>query len=122
MTEVKQSLRQLEIHLNMHRTASNETTLFSEIQNIINDENVIIAPGQGKKPISILSYEFLEEKAFLYHLPKAKFGYNALRDIPISSAWYFNQWLLNFNQYFASDADDIFLPGLCMSSTTYVHQ
>ena len=33
----------------MHRTASNEATLVSEIPNIINTENVIIAPGQGKK-------------------------------------------------------------------------
>ena len=30
--------------LNMHRTASNETNLVSEILNIINEENVI-APG-----------------------------------------------------------------------------
>ena len=35
--------------LNMHRTASNETTVVSEISNIINDENVIVAPGQGRK-------------------------------------------------------------------------
>ena len=35
--------------LNMHRTASNETTLVSDILNIINEEDVIIAPGQGKK-------------------------------------------------------------------------
>ena len=35
--------------LNMHRTASNETTLVSEIPYIINEENVLIAPGQGKK-------------------------------------------------------------------------
>ena len=35
--------------LSMHRTASNETALVSEISYIINDENVIIAPGQGKK-------------------------------------------------------------------------
>ena len=35
--------------LNMHRTASNETTVVSEIPNMINDENVIVAPGQGRK-------------------------------------------------------------------------
>ena len=35
--------------LNMHRIASNETTLVSDIPNIINDENVIIALGQGKR-------------------------------------------------------------------------
>ena len=33
----------------MHRTASNETTLVSDIPNIINEEDVIIAPEQGKK-------------------------------------------------------------------------
>ena len=42
----------------LHRTASNETTLVSEIPNIINDKNVIIAPGQRQKPVSILSDEF----------------------------------------------------------------
>ena len=44
----------------MHRTASHETTLVSEIPNIIiiNEGDVIIAPGQGKKPVSILSDEY----------------------------------------------------------------
>ena len=44
--------------LNMHRTVSHETTLVSEIPNIINEGDVIIAPGQGKKPVSILSDEY----------------------------------------------------------------
>lgn len=35
-------------------------------------------------------------------LPEARFGYIAPRDIP---ARYFNQKLLNFKQYFASNAD-----------------
>ena len=48
----------------MHRTGTNETVLVSEIPSIINDENVIIAPGQGKKPVSILNDEFCEEHAF----------------------------------------------------------
>ena len=42
------------------------------------------------------------------HLPKGKFGSKARRDIPISPVQYFNQRLLNFAQYFASDADYIF--------------
>ena len=46
--------------LNMHRTASNKTTLVFQIPNIINEENVIIAPGQGKTPVSILNDEFCE--------------------------------------------------------------
>ena len=78
--------------------------------------------GKDKNLVSILRNEFCEEQAFHYLLPKRKFGYKAPQDIPISLASYFNQSLLNFNQYFASDADYIFLPGLYMSSTTYVHQ
>ena len=35
--------------LSVHRTASNETILVSEVPYITNDEYVIIAPGQGKK-------------------------------------------------------------------------
>ena len=70
--------------LSRHRTGSNETALVSEISNIINDENVIIAPGQRKSPVSILSV------ALPYLLTKAKFGYKAPRDIPISPDWYFN--------------------------------
>ena len=94
--------------LNMHRAASNETTLVSEIPNIINDKNVIIAPGQGKKLVSILSNEFSKEQALPYLLYKGKLGYNAPRDISISPARYFNQQLLNFNYYFTSDAYYIF--------------
>ena len=45
----------------MHRTALHETTLISEIANIINKENVIITPGQKKKAVSILSNEFCED-------------------------------------------------------------
>ena len=90
---------------NIHRTASNETTLVSDIPNIVNNENIIIAPGQGKTPISVLSDEYREEQAFPYILPTGKFGWNAPREIPISPARYFNQRLLNFNQRFASDAD-----------------
>ena len=54
--------------LNKHRTASNETTLDSEIPNIINKENFIIAPSQGKKLLLILSDEFFEEQVFPYLL------------------------------------------------------
>ena len=92
----------------MDWTGSNETALVSEVPSIINDENVIIAPGQGKKAVSILSDEFCEEEAFSYLLPKGKFGYKASWYIPISPAQYFNQSLLNFNLCFGSDAHYIF--------------
>ena len=102
--------------LNIHRNATNETTLISEIRNIINEENITIASGQDKARVSILEDEFSEEQAFPYLLRKGKFGYSVLQDIPISPARYFNQRLLNFNQYFASDAEYIFF-----ARSVYVH-
>ena len=80
----------------------------SEIPNVIDEENVIIVPGQGKTPVSNLNDKFCEEQAFPHLLRIGKFGFNAPRNIPISAARYFNQRLLNFNQCFASDADYIF--------------
>ena len=38
---------------------------------------MMIPPGQGKNPVSILSDEFCEEQAFPYLLSKGKFGYKA---------------------------------------------
>ena len=57
----------------------------------------------GKVSHSILSAEFCEEQS--------KFCCNVSRDVPINPASYFNQRLLNFNQYFASDLGYIFLAG-----------
>ena len=62
---------------------------------------------KGKNPTN-LSDEFCEEETFPCLFPKGKFGYNAPQDISISPARCFNQRLLNFNQYFASNADYIF--------------
>ena len=39
--------------LNMQGTASNETTLVSEIPNIINEEKILFAPWQEKKQFQI---------------------------------------------------------------------
>ena len=44
----------------MHRTRSNQTALVSEVPSIINDLNVIVAPGLGKKSVSILNDKFCE--------------------------------------------------------------
>ena len=50
--------------LNMHRTASNETTLFSEIPNITNVEKFIIAPREGKKQFQFSVINFMKSKHF----------------------------------------------------------
>ena len=80
----KRGYGSVEDPLSMHKTASNKTALVSEIPYIINNENFIIAQGQGKKPASILSDVFCEEQAFPYLCPKGKFGYKPPGDIPIS--------------------------------------
>ena len=105
-TERETEYASVEDPLGMHRSTSKKTTLISDILKIINEENLIVAPGQGK----------------IYLLPMGKFGYNSPYNISICTARYFNQILLNFIQYFASDEHCIFLPGLCMSSTTCFHQ
>ena len=68
----------------MYRTALSKKILIFEIANIVNEKNVTIATGQGKKSVLILRDEFCPEQAFIYLL--LKFGYNASRDIPISPA------------------------------------
>ena len=97
-----------EDHLSKDRVASNETALISEIPSIVDNENLIVAPGQGKTPVSIASDELCEELAFPYLFPSGKFGYKVDREVSLSPVKYFNQRLLNFKQNFASDADYIF--------------
>ena len=77
VNESKTKYASVEDPLNIHQTGSNETTLVSNIPNTVNLENIIIAPGQGKTPVSVLSDEFCQEQALPYLLPTDKSGYNA---------------------------------------------
>ena len=80
--------------LNAHRAAGYETTLVPEIPRIIEDDNVIMAPGQIKTPVSVLNDDHCDELAFPYLFPTGKFGYKVKREIPLSPVKYFNQRLL----------------------------
>ena len=100
---------EMEDPLNKYQTPTMETMLVSEIPNIfIDNENLIVAPGQGKTPFSITTDEFCEELAHPHLFPYGKFGYHAVREVSLSAAKYFNQRLLNYSQKFASDSDYIF--------------
>ena len=77
--------------LNLHRAAANETTLIPEIPGIIDEDNITIAPGQGKTPLSILHDDYCEKLAFPYLFPTEKFGYKLKREVPLSPVKYFNQ-------------------------------
>jgi len=95
--------------LNTYRTPANETLLIPETPNIMIDaENAIIAPGEGKSPYSLLMDDHCEELAHPHLFPTGKFGYKVERDVNLSPSKYFNQRLLNYTQKFASDADYIF--------------
>ena len=85
--------------MNEHRLNCTETALISKCPHVIaDDENIVVAPDEGKTPLNILKDFF----------PTGKFGYSANRDIKLTHTKYFNQRLLNYTQRFASDADYIF--------------
>ena len=94
--------------LDKHRFQANETALINNIPYQINDDNIVIAPGQGKRPLSLINDENCEELAHPCLLPTGKFGFAADRVIKLSPVKYFNQRLLNYTQKFASDSDYIF--------------
>ena len=48
---------------------------------IIYHENVIIAPGEGKFPISLLNDQYCKELAHPHLFPTGKFGYKATREV-----------------------------------------
>ena len=86
---------------------ANETCLIST--NPCNDvEYMNIAPGEGKKTISIFSDQYCEELAHPYLFPNGSYGLNVKRTIALSPVKYFNQRLLNYTQKFSGDADYIF--------------
>ena len=86
-TERETENTSVEDPFNMHRAASNETTLISEIPNIIWEKNVFIRLGQRKIPVSTLNDKFCEERVFPYLLSKGKFGYSPPRDFPVIPGW-----------------------------------
>ena len=76
---------------NAHRATGYETTLVPEIPRIIEDDNVIMVPGQGKNSVSVLNYDHCEGLTFPYFFPIGKFGYKVKREIPLSLVKYFNE-------------------------------
>ena len=101
----KNAIRMLNVIRIPIRAAGYKTTLVSQVPRIIEDDNVIMAPGPGKTPVSELNHGHCEELAFPYLLLTGTFGYKVKLGIPLSHAKCFNQRLLNLRQSFASDSD-----------------
>ena len=80
------------------------------------EEGIVVAPGKGKKPVSILN-----DKLFPHLFPTGQNGYK----IPLTPSKYFNQRLPHYTQKFASDNDYIFfahtvLQKVQLSSQIYI--
>ena len=101
----KNAIRMLNVIRIPIRAAGYKTTLVSQVPRIIEDDNVIMAPGPGKTPVSELNHGHFEELAFPYLLLTGTFGYKLKLGIPISHAKCCNRRLLNLRQSFASDLD-----------------
>ena len=54
---------------NLSWIATNETSLISEVPHLVNENKIILAPGQNKAPLSILSDDHCEEVAFPHLFP-----------------------------------------------------
>ena len=93
---------------NLDRTATAEASLISEVLHLVDENKIILAPGQNETPLSILSDDHCEELAFPHLFPGGKFGYRVEREVPLSPVKYFNQRHLNFKQILAADPDYIF--------------
>ena len=95
--------------LSEFRTPSMETTFVSEIPSACEmEEGIVVAPGEGKKPVSILNDKFCEKLGHPHLFPTGQYGYKVEREIPLTPSKYFNQRLLHYTQKFASDNDYIF--------------
>ena len=86
-----ESFESVDDPLNAHRAAGCETTLVPDIPRIIEDDNVIIPPGQGKTRVSVFNDDHCEKLSFPYLFPTRKFAYKVKREISLSPVKYFNQ-------------------------------
>ena len=72
------------------------------------EEAVPVAPGEGKRSISLSNDRFCEELSYPHLFPTGQFGYNINCGINLSASKYFNQQLLNYSQIIAGDSNYIF--------------
>ena len=95
--------------LSTFRDPSTKTTIISEVpSNCELEQEITIAPGEGKYPISVLNDKFCEELAHAPLFPSGRYGYQIEREILLIPSKYFNQRLLHYVQKFAADSDYIF--------------
>ena len=83
------------------QSTSLETTITTKTPTIGElEESIVIAPGEGKKTISIFNI-YCEEMTHPHIFPTGRFSYKVKRNVPSTPSKYFNQRLLNYSQIFA---------------------
>ena len=91
------------------RAPSVETVIISEVpSNCELEQEIAIAPGEGKQTISVLNDKLSEELAHPHLFSYSRYGYHIEREVPLNPSKYFNQRLLHYTQKFAADSDYIF--------------
>ena len=80
--------------LSQFRTPSMETTFVSEIPSACEmGEIIVIAPGEGKKPVSVLDDKFCKELGHPHLLPTGQYDYKGcyttLKSLPQTMIIYF---------------------------------
>ena len=84
-------LEEIDNPLDQYRLGANDIALIPTIPCQINEEDITIAPGEGIKPLSILTDKHCEELALPHLFPTGKFGYQVEREVPLSPIKCFNQ-------------------------------
>ena len=70
--------------LSNFRAPSVDTTVISEVpSNCELEQEITIAPCEGKQPISFLNDKFREELAHPHLFPSGRYGYQIAREIPL---------------------------------------
>ena len=67
------------------------------------NRSLIVAPGEGKLPNSLLREDDFDVKAFPKHHPNGQFGIHHVRQQKLTNQMYFNQRLLNQDERFSRD-------------------
>ena len=71
-------------------------------------EEISIAVDLGKNQSLIQQIWFCDELALSHIFSNGHFEYRVEQEVKLGPVKYFNQWILNYTQLFASDSDYIF--------------
>ena len=79
-----------------------------QLESIDANKIISVAPGEGAKPLNILTDELFEEMSFPHKYPNGKGGFSEERKEKITVRKFFNQRLLDVDGRFAKDVEYLF--------------